>query len=646
MLQIEKLRKSYHMKDQDIPVLQGVDCTITKGEFVSILGPSGCGKSTLLNIIAGLDRASSGEILYEGKPTGDFEAGEWDLFRKEHIGIVFQSFNLIPHLSAIENVELAMSVAACSKRSRRKRAKELLKQVGLGDRMKSKPNQLSGGERQRVAIARALANNPEIILADEPTGALDSNTSDEIMRLFRSLNREYGVTILMVTHNEMIAQQTDRNIFMMDGIIIGDKYLEYATSLENEDNKFKVIAACDKKRSRTASHMKFCDSISIAVRNIILKKKRSILTVFGISVGIFSVVIMFGITNGISNKINSELNSISNASIVKILTQNHTESEIQTMVSDIENNSGVTAAEKVYILSGTIAYQDKFSEDALFSYGSSSKAGDLLYGSYPKDDGEIVVNEKMAEKFAGKDQVKDLIGKKVSIYVAYDNADSITYSVEKECMVVGITSTNLFGYGNNYISYDDAKAISKESAGKEVSAQSIFTYLTDSKYRNTIIKSVEQKGYAVSSSKDKMDKINTWINAIQDFMLLIIGTSLVVACVMVVIVQYMSVAERIKEIGILRAIGAKKQDVRNIFLLEAGVIGMAAGVIGISTAVILGNMVNAVVKEIMTNNAFHLYWMKNQILIECMIISIALCLIAGYLPARKAATVDPIEVLR
>lgn len=646
MLQIVKLCKSYHMKDQDIPVLQGVDCTIAKGEFVSILGPSGCGKSTLLNIIAGLDRSGSGEILYEGRPTVKFTADEWDLFRKEHIGIVFQNFNLIPHLTALENVELAMSVAACSKRSRHKRAKELLKRVELGNRMKCKPSQLSGGERQRVAIARALANNPEIILADEPTGALDSKTSDEIIRLFRSLNKQYGVTIIMVTHDEMIAQQTDRNIGMLDGRIIYDQYLDKASAPENRDDKSNVTEGCDEKESVAAFHMKFHDSISIAVRNILLKKKRTILTVFGISVGIFSVVIMFGITSGASNKISSELNSLSNASIVKVLSQNHTESEIQSMVSKIENNSNVTAAEKVYILGGTFAFQDKFTEDSLYSYTSGSRTEDLLYGSYPKRGGEIAVNEKMAENFAGKGKAKDLIGKRITIYVAYDSVGSITYSVERKCRVAGITSTNLLGYGSNYISYDYAKSISRESAGREVSAQSIFAYLSAGKYRVTVIKALKEKGYTISSSKEKIDKVNTWIHTIQDFMLLITGISLAVACVMVVIVQYMSVVERAKEIGILRAIGAKRQDVRNIFLLEAGVIGMSAGIIGISTAAILGNLVNAVVKEIMVNNAFHLYWIRNKILAGCMIISIMLCLIAGYLPARKAATVDPIEVLR
>ncbi len=675
MLQIKSLSKKYQMKDQEVPVLNSINCSISKGEFVAILGPSGCGKSTLLNILAGLDQENEGEILYEGKSTRDFLAGEWDTFRKEHIGIVFQNFNLIPHLTALQNVELAMSVAAWSKGSRRKRAKELLKRVELGERMKNKPNQLSGGERQRVAIARALANNPEIILADEPTGALDSKTSKEIMGLFHTLNQEYGVTIIMVTHNEQIAQQTDRNICMLDGKIISDEYFvklsgtdavnseaaETVVAMKNTvgvknafgikdaakmENTAGFKAALSPEKGKTATHMKAADSIAIALRNILLKKRRSILTMIGISVGIFSVLIMFGISSGVANKVSDELDSISNASIVKVDTQNYSGEELEGIAATVEGNSKVTATEEVFTLVGTIAYQGKQISSTLVSYTGESGEDGLIAGEIPKGEGEIAITKNMAEECMGKNAAGDMLGKTVTIYVAYSASDDIVYSVEKECRVVGITLSNLLGIGYNYISYDYAKAISRESAGREVNAQKVFIYLKDRKDRNEVVEALKEKGYSIATAQETIDKINLYIGAVQKFMLLITGISLVVACVMVIIVQYMSVAERVKEIGILRAIGAKRQDVRNIFLLEAGVIGLCAGMIGIAFAAMFGSFVNEVVRELMANSAFHLYYVTGPVLLGCLAISIGLCLIAGYLPARKASTVDPIEVLR
>ncbi|MHB8128902.1 MAG: ABC transporter ATP-binding protein/permease [Mobilitalea sp.] len=645
MLQIKQLSRIYNSKNQEVPALNIEDCTINKGEFTAILGPSGCGKTTLLNIIAGLDQADSGELLFEGKPTKDFSSDEWDRFRKEHIGIVFQNFNLIPHLTALENVELAMSVAACSKRSRRKRAKELLKLVELGGRMKNKPNQLSGGEKQRVAIARALANNPEIILADEPTGALDSKTSEEIMKLFHLLNKKHGVTIIMVTHNEEIAKETDRNIYMQDGRILRDIYLTNTSEADTWSSIAEVAADCRDMENKSSAHLRLEDSFSIAIRNILVKKKRSVLTVFGISIGIFSVLIIFGISNGASRKINNELDKISRASVINVVANNEFNS--QRLTTDLKNNDKVAAIEEVYILEGTFTYQDKFTgSELLNSYIPGKLEENLLYGSYPTEDREIIVTEKVAENLAGKEKKENIIGKVVTIHASYVTADSIAYSVEKECKVVGISTANLLGIGYNYISFEYAKDVSRESAEKEVEAQLIFVHLKDSKNRNTMINTLKEKGYTISSSEESIDKINSWIAAINKFILLITGISLVVSTIMVVIVQYMSVAERVREIGILRAIGAKRQDVRNIFLVEAGVIGLTAGLVGISLAGVLGYFVNSIVNEIMKNNAFHLYVVKNPVLVGCMITSILLCLLAGYYPARKAASVDPIEVLR
>ena len=219
MLELKNIVKEYHTEDETVRALNGVSLKFRKSEFVSILGPSGCGKTTLLNIVGGLDRYTDGDLVINGKSTKDYTDKEWDTYRNHSVGFVFQSYNLIPHQTVLENVELALTLSGIGKEERRKRAKAVLEKVGLGNKLKSRPNQLSGGQMQRVAIARALINDPEILLADEPTGALDSKTSEQIMELLKEISNDR--LIVMVTHNPEIAEAySSRIIRMLDGDIV------------------------------------------------------------------------------------------------------------------------------------------------------------------------------------------------------------------------------------------------------------------------------------------------------------------------------------------------------------------------------------------------------------------------------------------
>jgi putative ABC transport system ATP-binding protein len=232
ILQITALVKSYFKGDIAINAVDSISFTVNKGEIVSIVGRSGSGKSTLLNLIGGLDTASAGQIIYDGKKISDWSRNELATHRRFHVGMIFQSFNMIFTRNALDNVALALIFGACPKNQRKARAKELLKSVGLSDRIYHKPDELSGGETQRVAIARALANEPEIILADEPTGNLDSVTANEIIDLLVRLNKEQGKTILLVTHDQDTAEKiSDRMIYLLDGKIVKDKKIRR----KNED---------------------------------------------------------------------------------------------------------------------------------------------------------------------------------------------------------------------------------------------------------------------------------------------------------------------------------------------------------------------------------------------------------------------------
>ena len=237
MLRLDQIKKDYLMKDNVVHAIKGLSICFRKSEFVSILGPSGCGKTTLLNIIGGLDHATSGDLLINGKSTKNFKDHDWDIYRNHSIGFIFQSYNLIPHQNILSNVELSLTIGGVSKEERTRRAKQALDRVGLQGLYNKKPNQLSGGQCQRVAIARALVNEPEILLADEPTGALDSETSVQIMDLIKEISKDK--LVIMVTHNPDLAMKySTRIVKLLDGELLEDS-VPY--SIEEEEKERKVI---------------------------------------------------------------------------------------------------------------------------------------------------------------------------------------------------------------------------------------------------------------------------------------------------------------------------------------------------------------------------------------------------------------------
>jgi len=291
MLQLKNITKTYISGDEQVEALKGVDIEFRESEFVSILGQSGCGKTTLLNIIGGLDRYTKGDLIINGKSTKDFKDRDWDSYRNYSIGFVFQSYNLISHQTVLSNVELALTIAGVSKKERKERAIKALEEVGLKDQIYKKPNQLSGGQMQRVAIARALVNNPDIILADEPTGALDSKTSVQVMEILKKISKDK--LIIMVTHNSELAEKySSRIIKIVDGKIIED-----SNPIEKE-KRLKKQAKIFKKTS-----MKFYTALRLSLNNLLTKKARTILTAFAGSIGIIGIALILAISTGVQDYI-------------------------------------------------------------------------------------------------------------------------------------------------------------------------------------------------------------------------------------------------------------------------------------------------------------------------------------------------------
>ena len=293
MLELKKISKVYETEDYKQKALDGVSINFRKNEFASILGPSGSGKTTLLNIIGGLDQYTSGDLIINSTSTKEYKDRNWDSYRNHRVGFVFQSYNLIPHQSVLSNVELALTISGISKTERRKKAKNALKKVGLQKHLNKRPNQLSGGQMQRVAIARAIVNDPDILLADEPTGALDTKTSVQIMDLIKEIAKDK--LVIMVTHNPDLAKEySTRIIELKDGKVISDSNPYDGTEEAIEEQEVK-----NKKTKKTSMNLK--TALALSLNNLMTKKGRTILTAFAGSIGIIGIALILSLSSGVSD---------------------------------------------------------------------------------------------------------------------------------------------------------------------------------------------------------------------------------------------------------------------------------------------------------------------------------------------------------
>jgi len=375
MLQLKDIVKKYGVGDNVVTALNGVSITFRENEFVAILGHSGCGKTTLLNIIGGLDHYTSGDLIINGTSTKQYKDRDWDAYRNHSIGFIFQSYNLIPHQTVLSNVELALTISGVSKSERRKRAKEALEKVGLGDQLHKKPNQMSGGQMQRVAIARALINDPEILLADEPTGALDSETSIQVMELLKEIAKDK--LVIMVTHNPELAEQyATRIVRIKDGELTADSDPFDPSKAESKDKKKKSKKSKSDKAEKTEKStdgkkkkvsMSFGTAVSLSLNNLMTKKGRTLLTAFAGSIGIIGIALILSLATGINEYIDNIQEETLSSYPLEIMRENtDTQGMIEALMkSQEEYNSRTFEDDKIY--SNTQVY------DMFNSFNSSAK---------------------------------------------------------------------------------------------------------------------------------------------------------------------------------------------------------------------------------------------------------------------------------
>lgn len=342
MLQLKNIVKTYKTGDTEVQALKGVSINFRPNEFVSILGQSGCGKTTLLNIVGGLDQYTSGDLVIKGKSTKKYKDKDWDAYRNHSIGFVFQSYNLIMHQTVLQNVELALTLSGVSKADRRRRAKEVLEKVGLGDQMRKKPNQMSGGQMQRVAIARALINDPEILLADEPTGALDTETSVQIMELLKEIAKDR--LVVMVTHNPDLANEySTRIVKLLDGEIIDDS--DPYTDEEIEKEHYEELDHKSLKHKR----MSYFTALNLSFNNLLTKKGRTILTAFAGSIGIIGIALILSLSDGFRNYIKGVEEDTLSTYPLEITDETVDSSAMMTaMMGNVQPNEDEHDMDKIY----------------------------------------------------------------------------------------------------------------------------------------------------------------------------------------------------------------------------------------------------------------------------------------------------------
>lgn len=401
MLTLKNITKDYPVGDEVVHALKGVSLSFRESEFVAILGPSGCGKTTLLNIIGGLDQYTDGDLVINGRSTKEYSAHDWDTYRNHSVGFVFQSYNLIPHQTVLQNVELALTLSGVSKTERRQRAKEALEKVGLGDQLKKKPNQMSGGQMQRVAIARALVNNPDILLADEPTGALDTETSVQIMEILKEVSKEK--LVIMVTHNPDLADEyASRTIRLLDGSITDDSCP--VTDAQEEVNTTK-------NTNRTS--MSFFTALSLSLNNLMTKKARTFLTAFAGSIGIIGIALILSLSNGVSEYIDRVQEETLSTYPITIQRETADMSSLLTTILGIQSEAQIT--------------HDK---DAIYS---SNVMGEIVNAMIS----EIKVNDltTFKEYLDNNDEIQDLV---TDIQYTYD----ITLNIYKADTSDGIVQVN------------------------------------------------------------------------------------------------------------------------------------------------------------------------------------------------------------
>ena len=668
-VELKNLNKYYPISgSEDFQALKDVNLSLAKGELVSIVGESGSGKSTLMNLLGGLDSQFSGEITIDGQNMSTFKEKDFVNYHKEKIGFVFQSFNLVSHLSVLDNVTLAMTLSNVDKKTRVARAREVLKQLGLDDQYKKKPSQLSGGQKQRVAIARALVNDQDIIIADEPTGALDSQTTDQVLDIIQDIAKT-GKLVIMVTHSEKVAARSTRVVTIDDGKIIGDIH---QGEIALHDNAFEL------QQKSKSKNLTFFAAIRLALLNMKEKLARNILIALGGSIGIMSIIVMLSLGEGVNDYLTDTMNAnvnplVSEVRMPIVMETNNSENTDSSMMIMTPAGAEIPAGSAPSGPPAGVTQSDPFGEEdleklrniphvaevnlayssltigsdnviyegekyAFMNFGTTSGMTDsnILYGAFPEA-GEILITEGVANQMAGT--AEEAIGKEVTVDVTIDGE-----SLEKNYVISGIYSAGqaIGAFESVYMSAESFETLTAEN-NLEVEPNVVYLVSDDPENTQAIKDEVAALGYRGSSADALASTFTQMLDIFTYILSGVAGISLFVSAIMILTVLYISVVERTQEIGVIKAIGGRKKDIRRIFVSESFLIGLFSGILGVGIAYLITVVGNIVVENLFDTAILN---MTPAFAVFGIVTSVIISMVAGLMPAQKAARLDPVEALR
>ncbi|OOF64825.1 MacB family efflux pump subunit [Rodentibacter pneumotropicus] len=638
IIEINQLNRYFGEGENSVHILKNISLTIEKGDFVAIIGQSGSGKSTLMNIIGCLDTATSGSYKIDGKETNQLSPDQLSDLRSQKFGFIFQRYNLLSSLTAAENVALPAIYAGIPQTQRLDRAKQLLEKLGLSNKWQNKPNQLSGGQQQRVSIARALINGGEIILADEPTGALDSHSGQNVMEVLRQLHHE-GHTIIMVTHDRDIAASANRVIEIKDGEIIADSQKETVKSAVENQAKIKPHFGFSKDQLLEAFRM--------SVSAIVAHKMRSLLTMLGIIIGITSVVSVVALGNGSQQKILENIKGIGTSTMTIFNGTGFGDRRAEQMqnltVNDanaLNQQSYVQSVTPNSSSSGTLVYGNQtFSSTSLKGVGEqyfdveglSLKQGNVFSAQDVLENNQVALIDESAKK---------------AIFPNESALGKVVMFNKRPLRIIGVVSDRQMGGAssslNVYAPY--TTVMNRISGSKKIS--SITVKIADGVNSTVAEKGITELLSLRHGKKDffvmNSDTIKQTIESTTGTMKLLISSiafiSLIVGGIGVMNIMLVSVTERTKEIGVRMAIGARQTNILQQFLIEAVLICLIGGITGILLSGLIGLLFNLFMKDF--TMAF-----STASVITAVLFSTLIGVVFGYMPAKRAAQLNPITAL-
>lgn len=647
LMQVKGLIREFKAGEQNIRVLHDIDLTINQGEMVAIIGQSGSGKSTLMNILGCLDQATAGEYKIYGQSVSRLDADELAKLRREHFGFIFQRYHLLGDISARDNVSVPAVYAGMDGQTRSDRAEKLLADLGLAEKVNNRPNQLSGGQQQRVSIARALMNGGDIILADEPTGALDSKSGEDVMKILHDLN-DQGHTIIMVTHDPKLAAQAERVIELKDGYVIADYKTEHYQQTHNEpepilDNNRKSVFSSFIDRLLEAFKMSL-----LAMR---AHKMRTLLTMLGIIIGIASVVSVVGLGKGSQAQILENISALGTNTIT--ISDGYPYGDPRRQYND--DNLTPQDAEAVENQPYVISVSPQLDSNMNVRYRNIQEAASVsgVGKDYLTVSGETLIQGQGFDAQSIDRRMQDIIIDDSAKRTFFpDNANPIGEVLligSVPGRVIGVLAPNDGGFGPSvdtptlYMPY--TTMMSRIKGGSNIES---FVALIDDNISSSAAESaISQLMISRHGTDDfrirNSDSIRQTIESTTTAMTLLISSiaiiSLVVGGIGVMNIMLVSVTERTNEIGVRMAVGARQSDIMQQFLIEAVLVCILGGLLGIGLAFAIGELINRV-----GGDSFKVIYSPTSI-IAAFVCSTLIGVIFGFLPARNAAKLDPVEAL-